>query len=78
VACVECDRLNKVEIECLRGVDSAQSRLHSFLPEPPFGEASANELRLCENAAEKARASLDSAKRECAAHRGTHLMTFMG
>jgi hypothetical protein len=67
-----------VEIECLRHFDLAQSRLHSFFPEPPFGEASAIELRRCEHATEKARASLDNAKRERAAHRETHAMTLSG
>jgi len=75
VACIECQRLDKIEIECVRYVDAAQSRLHSFFPEPPFGEAASTELRLCEHAAEKARASLDTAKRQRTEHRETHTMT---
>ncbi|MEO8594096.1 MAG: hypothetical protein ABI759_12310 [Candidatus Solibacter sp.] len=67
--------MDKVEIECVRRVDSAQSRLHAFLPEPPFGEASVIELQLCERATESARASLDKAKHERVAHRETHAMT---
>jgi hypothetical protein len=75
MACAECERLDKVEIECVRRVDTAQSHLHSFFPEPPFGEAAANQLRSYEHAAEKSRASLDNAKRERTVHRETHAMT---
>lgn len=75
VVCAECQRLDKIEIECQRHVDTAQSRLHSFFPEAPFGEAAATELRLYEHAAEKARASLDIAKRHRTQHRETHSMT---
>jgi hypothetical protein len=64
-----------MEIDCVRRVDAAQSRLHSFLPQPPFGEAAASELRLYEHTAEKSRAALDNAKRERTAHRETHEMT---
>jgi hypothetical protein len=75
VVCAECQRLDKIEIECLRHVDAMQSRLHSFFPEPPFGEAAAIELRLYEHAAEKSRASLNAAKRQRSQHRETHSMT---
>jgi hypothetical protein len=75
VACAECQRLDKIEIDCQRHVDTTQSRLHSFSPETPFGEAAAIELRLYEHAAEKSRASLDTAKRQRTQHRQTHSMT---
>ncbi len=74
MACIECQRLDKIELECVREVDATQSRLHSFFPEPPFGEAAATELRLYEHAAEKS-ASLDTAKRQRTEHRETHSMT---
>jgi hypothetical protein len=75
VVCEECKRLNKIEIECLRDVEAMQSRLYSFVPEPPFGEAAVTELRSYEHAAEKSRASLDTAKRDRIQHRETHQMT---
>ena len=77
MACIECQRLDKIEIECARRVEDTQSRLHSFSPEPPFGEAAASELLRYEQAAEKARASLHTAKRQRTAHRETHLMTVL-
>ena len=75
MACIECQRLDKIEIECVRHVDATQSRLNSFFPEPPSGEVASTELRLCEHAAEEARASLDIAKRQRAEHLETHMMT---
>ena len=75
MACGECERLDKVEIECARRASSAQSLLQSFSPEPPFGETAANQLRMFENAAEQSRASLDRAKRERALHDESHAMT---
>ena len=77
MACLECQRLDKIEIECLRHVDAMQSRLHSFLPEPPFGEAATSELRLYEHAAETSRASLAVAKSQRTQHRETHSMTVL-
>jgi len=76
MACVECERLDKVEIECERRAGAAQSRLQSFHPEPPFGEATSNQLRSLEHASETSRASLANAKRERTQHRETHAMTF--
>jgi hypothetical protein len=75
VTCAECERLDKIEIACARNADATQSRLRSFLPEPPFGEAAAKELRLREQAAEKSRASFDDAKRRRTEHDQTHVMT---
>jgi hypothetical protein len=75
VVCNECKRLDKIEIECVRDLDAMRCRLHSFVPEPPFGEAAATELRSYEHAAEKSRASLDTAKRQRNQHRETHRMT---
>lgn len=75
VACNECERLTRVEIESTRRAADAQSRLQAFYPEPPFGEAAANELHGYQDEVEKARASLDKAMRERAAHGETHLMT---
>jgi hypothetical protein len=75
VACAECERLNKAEIECGRLLEAAQTRLAAFFPEPPFGEAASNQLRSFERAAETSRASLESAKRQRTAHRETHAMT---
>ncbi len=75
MACAECDRLDKMEIDCGRRADAAQSRLYAFTPEPPYGEAARNELRSCEVAAETTRAFLEKAKRERTAHQETHALT---
>jgi hypothetical protein len=77
VVCIECQRLDKIEIDCQSHVDATQSRLHSFFPEAPFGEAAATELRSYEHAAEKARAALALAKRQRTQHRETHSMTVL-
>lgn len=75
MACKQCEHLDKVEIECVRRLDAAHARLHTFFPEPPYGEAAANELKSYQNAVEEARTGLANAKRERAAHCGTHAMT---
>jgi len=75
VACTECDRLSKREIECRRLADVAQLHLQAFSPEPPFGEATIRELRALEQSIEKCRASFDTAHRERIAHLETHALT---
>ena len=73
--CTECDRVYKVVIECSRRATSAQSRLESFVPEPPFGNAARNALLGRQVEAEKSRAALVDAERERTEHLRTHLLT---
>ena len=73
--CTECDRVYKVVIECSRRATSAQSRLESFVPEPPFGNAARSDLHDRQLEAEKSRTALAHAERERTEHLQTHLLT---
>ena len=73
--CEKCELLNKVEIECVRRLDAAQSRLRSFFPEPPYGKAAVDDLHSREREVEEARSALETATRERAAHSVTHALT---
>ena len=73
--CTECDRVYKAVIECNRRAMSAQSRLESFVPEPPFGNAALNDLQGRQVEAERSRAALADAERERTEHLQTHLLT---
>jgi hypothetical protein len=78
VACARCEVLDKVEMECSRRLETAQGRLQSFSPEPPYSDETANELASHQRAVEYWRAALEKAKREKDAHFGTHAMTLSG
>ena len=73
--CTVCDRVYKVVIECSLRATSAQSRLESFVPEPPFGNAAMNDLQDRQVEAEKSRAALARAERERTEHLQTHSLT---
>jgi hypothetical protein len=75
MACSECSRLEKAEIDCARLASDASSLLESFSPEPPFGEVAANQLHSFELGLELSRASLEKAKRERLEHMETHKLT---
>jgi len=53
----------------------AQYRLESFVPEPPFGNATRSDLHGRQVEAEKTRAALADAERECNEHLQTHSLT---
>ena len=71
----ECDRLSKLEIECARRADAAQSHLRSFVPEAPSGAEAAAEFQRYQHAAETYRASAEEARRKRVAHSETHVLT---
>ena len=73
--CTECDRVYQVVIECTRRATTAQSRLESFVPEPPFGNAARNDLHSRQVEAEKSRTALADAERERTEHLQTHALT---
>ena len=75
MSCVECDRLNRFEIECVRRSDEAQGRLRSFVPEPPYGAEAAAEFQQRQNAVEACRASAEEARRKREAHSEVHQLT---
>jgi len=75
VTCARCRILDKTETDCVRRLEAAQTRLHSFCPEPPYSAATVNELETHQRAVEYWRAALDKAKRERSAHFATHSMT---
>ncbi len=77
MACSECERLSKAEIEWTRRAEIALARLKAFSPKPPFGEAAANELRGFEHAIEACRAALETTRLQRIAHRETHALTIM-
>ena len=59
----------------MRHLEAAQTRLHSFCPEPPYSETTVKQLQAHQRAVEYWRSALDKAKRERNAHFGTHSMT---
>ena len=75
MACQECERLSREEIEWTRHVSETEARLQRFSPEPPFDEAVVNEFRACEKGAEESRASLSRARAQRAEHTSKHSLT---
>ena len=75
MACAECDRLSKLEVECTRRAEISQELLNSFVPQPPYGSDASTEFRRYEQAAEESRASMDKARRERVAHFESHALT---
>jgi hypothetical protein len=75
VACKECERLSREEIDLTRRAAHADARLQQFSPEPPFGDVVLNELRAIEQKVEETRAGLLRAKSERIAHMKAHSMT---
>ena len=73
--CTECDRVYKAVIECSRSATIAQSRLESFIPEPPFGNAARSDLQRRQTEVEESRAALAHAERERTEHLQTHCLT---
>ncbi len=77
MACKECERLSRAEIEATRRAVAAEIQLQSFYPEPPFGETAANQLKSFQRAFEESRATVDEARTERVAHMQTHAMTIL-
>lgn len=75
VTCARCEVLDKKETDCVRRLEAAQTRLHSFCPEPPYDDATVDQLQSHQRAVEYWRDALDKAKRERNAHFGTHSLT---
>lgn len=75
MACTECQRLDKAEIDCQLSAGTAQDLLRSFSPEPPYGDVARQILRAREHEAERTRASLEDARRQRIAHGETHALT---
>jgi hypothetical protein len=75
MACVECDRLSRAEIEATRRADAAESRLQKFHPEPPFGETAAKELKRYLRGSEDSREAVTRARSIRIAHAESHSLT---
>jgi len=75
VACAECERMSKLVIECARRAATAEFRLESFFPEPPFGQATANDLHVRQSEVEQSRAAFAHAERERMEHVHSHSLT---
>jgi len=75
VPCSECDRILREEILATRRASEAQTRLQDFYPEPPFGAAAAEILRICQKDTEDTRANLLRIQSERAEHATIHALS---
>ncbi len=75
MACKECEQLSRAEIDATRQVAAAESRLQSYSPEPPYGEAAAQRLKGFQQALESSRNTELEMRAKRVAHSQTHMMS---